>query len=120
MHYRLNSRSVLSWITAVCLVLPFAADAQKCDLSGKVTDSATHAVPSAAVHDKRLTDGKTYSAKTNTDGVYTIPDLTSGDYMVSAVAGDLKAKPVKVTLAPGASTDLVVVPVPSRKAIQRR
>ena len=112
--------SAVSWITAVCLLLPLAAFAQKCDLSGKVTDSATHAVPSASVRAKRISDGKTYSAKTNTDGIYTIPELVSGDYMVSAVAGDLKAKPVKVTLAPGATTDLVVVPVPSRGSVQPR
>lgn len=110
-HVRMSSRVL--WTAIVCSPLVLPAFAQKCDLSGKVTDSATHAVPSARVKARRIPDGKVYSAKTNGDGLYTIPDLKAGDYKIWAVAGNLKAEPVKVTLAPGQTTDLVVTPVPN-------
>lgn len=97
-------------LTAVMAVPPVVA--QSYSLSGKVTDPATHAVPSATVSAKRLTDGKIFTARTNSDGLYAIPDLKAGDYKVWATAGDLEAVPIKVTLAPGESTDLVVSPVP--------
>lgn len=99
----------------VCCVLPLSAIAQTYSLSGKVTDTATHVVPSATVFAKRVVDGKRYAAKTNVDGVYTIPDVPAGDYKVWAIAGELRAEPVKVTLAAGETTDLVVSPVPHRR-----
>ena len=55
-------------------------------------------------------NGKVYIAKTNADGDYTIPDLAAGDYRVWAKAGDLRARAVKVTLAAGEMTNLVVSP----------
>lgn len=79
-------------------------------LSGRVSDTAAHPVPSATVSAKRLRDGKLFTARSNGDGAYTIPDLEPGDYRVWAVAGELSARPVKVTLAPGETTDIVVSP----------
>ena len=113
-HFRMSSRFLC--IAMVCSALTLPAPAQRRDLSGKVTNSATHAVPGATVKARRVPDGKIYSAKTNGEGVYTIPDLKAGDYKVWAVAGELKAEPVKVTLAPGQTTDLVVTPVPGNRA----
>jgi len=84
-------------------------------LSGRVSDTAAHPVPSATVSAKRLRDGRIYTARSNGDGAYTIPDLEGGDYTVWAVAGELSARPVKVTLAAGETTDLVVSPSIQKK-----
>lgn len=84
-------------------------------LSGRVSDTAAHPVPSATVTAKRMRDGKMYTARSNGDGVYTIPDLEGGDYKVWATAGELSARPVKVTLAAGETTDLVVSPSIQKK-----
>ena len=79
-------------------------------LSGKVSDTAAHAVPSATVWARRIRDGKVFTARTNGDGDYAIPELEPGDYKVWAKAGELEAAPVKVTLSAGQTTDLVVSP----------
>jgi hypothetical protein len=42
--------------------------------------------------------------------MYSILDLAGGDYMVSAVAGELQAPPIKVTLAAAQVVDLTVSP----------
>ena len=98
----------------VCCMLPIAGAAEMYSLSGKVTDTAAHAVPSATVSARSVASGKTYTAQTNTDGAYSIPSLPAGDYEVWAKAGELKAPPLRVTLVPGQTTDLVVAPVPHR------
>ena len=102
---------------AVIISNGFAADAlgETYSLSGRVSDTAAHSVPSATVIVKRMRDGKVYTARSNGDGVYTIPDLEGGDYKVWATAGELSARPVKVTLAAGETTDLVVSPSIQKK-----
>jgi hypothetical protein len=98
----------------VCCMLPIAGAAEMYSLSGKVTDTAAHAVPSAMVSARSVVSGKTYTAQTNSDGAYSIPSLPAGDYEVWAKAGELEAQPVKVTLAAGQTTDLVMGPAPHR------
>ncbi|MGA8089251.1 MAG: carboxypeptidase-like regulatory domain-containing protein [Terracidiphilus sp.] len=93
-----------------CCVVTAPAFAQNYTLSGKVSDSAGHAVASATVSAKSVATGQTFSAKTGKDGMYSIHDLAGGDYMVSAVAGELQAPPIKVTLAAAQTTDLTVSP----------
>jgi hypothetical protein len=95
--------------------LAICAVAETYSLSGTVRDPATHVVPSATVTAKKLATGKIYTATTGTDGSYTIPDLAAGDYEVSAVAGELHAPPIKVTLAAAQTTDLTVSPSPRQK-----
>ena len=99
---------VLSLIAPLCgrVVL-----AQTYALSGKVSDAAGNAVAGAKVSTKSVANGKTFTAETGSDGTYSIPDLAGGDYEVSAVAGELQAAPIKVTLAAAQTTDLTVVPV---------
>lgn len=96
-----------------CLGVP--AFAQTYTLSGTVRDSATHAVPSATVTVKSVATGETHTAQTNGDGMYSIADLAAGDYEVSAVAGELQAPPIKVTLAAAQTTDLTVSPSAGRE-----
>lgn len=94
------------------LLLVVPALAQTCTLSGKVSDSAGHAVPSATVSAKSVSTERSFSAETNSDGMYSIRDLAGGDYQVWAVAGELQAPPIKVTLAAAQTTDLTVPPAP--------
>lgn len=102
---------LLFWVTR-------PAQAQTYTLSGTVRDTATHAVPNATVTAKNATTGRAYTAQTNSDGAYTIQDLAAGDYEVSAVAGELQAPAVKVTVAAAQTTDLTVSPKPSEQQEQ--
>lgn len=99
-----------------CCLCPLWSFAQTYTLSGKVNDTAGHAVPSATVSAKSIATGKTYTAESASDGTYSIHDLASGDYEVSAVAGELQAPAIKVTLAAAQSTDLTVSP--STKSVE--
>lgn len=98
-----------------CCAVTASAFAQRYTLQGKVSDSAGHVVPSATVSAKSVTTGKSFSAQTGSDGTYSINDLAGGDYIVSAVAGELQAPPITVTLAAAQTTDLTVSPVPKRE-----
>jgi hypothetical protein len=97
-------------------LLAVPAFAQTYTLSGKVSDSTGHTVPSATVSAKSIATGQSFTAVTNSEGMYSIRDLAGGDYQLSAVAGELKAPPIKVTLAHAQTTDLVVSPSPKRGA----
>lgn len=103
---------------AMCLIFLGCAavesTAQSYSLTGTVRDTAAHPVPSATVMAKSLATGKPYRAKTNADGSYTIENLAAGDYDVSAVAGELQAPAIKVTVAAAQTTDLTVSPSVAR------
>ena len=90
--------------------------AQTYTLSGKITDTAGKAVPSATVSAKNIATSKNYTAESASDGTYSIHDLAGGDYEVSAVARELQAPPIKVTLAAAQSTDLTLSP--STKSVE--
>jgi hypothetical protein len=96
----------------LCWLIAVPALAQTYTLQGKVSDSAGHAVPSATVTAKSMATSHSFSAQTGSDGMYSIRDLAGGDYLVSAIAGDLQAPPIKVTLAAAQTTDLTVSPAP--------
>jgi len=96
-------------------MLAIAAYGQMYSFSGTVKDTTGHVVPSATVTAKSLVGGKIFTVHANSEGAYTIPDLKAGDYRVSARAGELIAQPIKVTLAAGQTTDLVVSPRPRLK-----
>lgn len=102
------SRLAVAYVLLVgCLTI---AHAQTYTLSGTVRDTSTHEVPAATVTVKSVATGRSYTAKTSSDGTYTISDLAPGDYEVSAIAGELQAPPVKVTVAAAQTTDLTVSP----------
>lgn len=94
----------------VCSFLGVDASGETYSLSGRVSDTEAHVVPGATVWARRLRDGKMFTTRSNSDGVYTIAGLQSGDYRVWAKAGALSTRPVKVTLAAGQTTDLVLSP----------
>jgi len=68
---------------------------------------------------KSVATGKFFAAVTNSDGIYSIRDLTGGDYQVSGVAGELLAPPIKLTLAAAQTTDLTMNTAPRPPARPR-
>jgi hypothetical protein len=98
----------------LCGLLSIRMMAETYTLSGRITDTAGHAVPSATVAAKSVASGKTVTATTNSDGSYSIHELEAGDYEVSAIAGELSAPAVKVSLAAAQTTDLTVSPSAGR------
>lgn len=117
MSIKVGTSAVAMRAFLFCCVLTAPAFAQTYTLQGKVSDSAGHAVPSATVSAKSVATGKSSSAVTASDGMYSIHDLAGGDYMVSATAGELHAPPIKVTLAAAQTTDLTVSPAPKGAAV---
>lgn len=85
-----------------------SAFGQTYTLSGKVSDTTGHGVPNATVTAMTVGTGKTFATKTNSDGMYSISDLEGGNYEVSAVAGELQAAPIKVTVAAAQTMNLTV------------
>ncbi len=112
-----QGRSFVVALPAVmmCCLVSAVAVAETYSITGKVTDTAGHAVPSATVTAKSVKTGDIETARTDAEGVYTFPELAAGDYEVSARAGELQAPPVKVTLAAAETTDLVVSPAPKKR-----
>jgi Carboxypeptidase regulatory-like domain len=79
-------------------------------LSGTVTSASGKVVPDAKVLVKNLSTGESAEIQTNSEGIYTVPNLTPGDYEVSVAAEGFDTKTAKVTVAAGASqtTDLTL------------
>ncbi|MGO9967449.1 MAG: carboxypeptidase-like regulatory domain-containing protein [Bryobacteraceae bacterium] len=71
-------------------------------LSGAVTNPAGAAVPNAKVSARNLATGQSLEAETDATGLYTVPNLTPGEYEVSVSAEGFGATTSKVTLAAGA------------------
>lgn len=70
--------AVRAFLLSYLLAVP--ASAQTYTLSGKVSDLAGHAVPTATVTAKSVQTGHSFTAATNSDGMYSIRDLAGGDY----------------------------------------
>lgn len=114
MNHRLRTVWAVVLTMTLCWLVTAVVNAQTYSLSGTVSDTAAHAVPSATVSAKRMRDGKMFTARSSGDGDYVIRDLEPGDYKVWAKAGELVAAPVKVTLSAAQTTDLVVSPAVHR------
>src|SRR4051794_11984342 len=73
---------------AMMLALPSAAAAQTtyAAITGTVTDSTGAVLKGAAVTATNVETGVTTKATTNSDGVYTVPQLREGPYLLSIVA----------------------------------
>jgi hypothetical protein len=67
------------------VVLSLTADAQQTGISGKVTDPSGAVIAGARV-EVRQAGGATFTATTNSDGIYIVPSLIASDYTVTVSA----------------------------------
>src|SRR5258708_1066275 len=87
---RLPCGFFLVFITATlfvaCLVLPSSAVAQTelAGVYGRVTDESGGVIADAEVEIKNVETNLSVTVKTNQDGLYTIPSLHPGHYLISA------------------------------------
>ena len=78
-------------------------------LTGTVTDPTGAVVPGAAVTVKHNETGQEYTAKTNDDGVFTIPSLPTGLYTATISAKNFKqAKVTEIKLDVGKPSSIAV------------
>ena len=79
-------------LSALLLALPCAATAQTtyAAITGTVTDSSGAVLKGAAVTATNVETGVTTKATTNSEGVYTVPQLREGPYMLSIAASGFR------------------------------
>lgn len=93
------------------VVLAQSMQAQQTGLTGKVTDSQGAVIGGAAVEIKQVGAG-TFTTKTSSDGVWQIPSLTAGDYVVTVSSPGFSSVRSKVSMLIGQTPDvLTTLPV---------
>src|SRR5262245_62447424 len=85
------------WNAAAILVMavfPFSAvhaQESRATITGAITDPQGAAIPGAVVTAKSTATNVELKASANETGLYVLPFLTPGSYMVTATAGGFKA-----------------------------
>lgn len=97
--------------TLLVVFFPLALAAQTATLSGTATDAKGKPIANAAVT-LRPSAGAPIDVHSDADGNYTIPNLSPGDYTLSAAGDGLRSKEIKVTVttAPHQTVDLLLSP----------
>jgi hypothetical protein len=104
--YIQNGLSVVLFV-AVLATLPARAQLAGANLSGVVMDATGSAVPNAAISIKNVTTGVIREVESNSDGLYSAPNLLPGDYDIEASARSFSKTVVKgVTLTVGSERAL--------------
>jgi len=83
---------------------PIRAQDSQATLSGTVTDSSGKALSNAKVTVKNSSTGQATETQTDAAGQYSVPNLPSGAYEVSASADGVGVGIANVALAPGGQT----------------
>ncbi|HKH99595.1 MAG TPA: carboxypeptidase-like regulatory domain-containing protein [Candidatus Sulfotelmatobacter sp.] len=119
----LNGAKVFSAVVFLLILVlttnPLRAQDAHAALSGTVTDHTGSVLPDVKVSVKNLATGQTTDTQTTPDGLYTVSNLTPGDYEVSVLAA-AGAKVSQVTLRAGdvQRLDLVLNVVPPSTEVQ--
>ena len=109
----------------------FAQSAGKGALTGTVTDSTGSVVIAAKVSAKNLQTNVSYDTQTTDAGLYVLPDLPVGTYLVSIEAASFKSAKIEnlvvtvgqtvtqnVTLEAGAPTESITVTASGEQLVQ--
>ena len=115
MRLKMRYSGLLLWLT-LGLLFPEVLAAQTATLSGTATDAKGKPIANAAVTLKPA-QGAAIEVHADADGNYSVPNLTPGDYTVSATGGGLSSKPITVTVttAPHQTEDLLLAPGQSQE-----
>jgi len=85
---------------------PVGAQVADATLSGAITDSSGAVVPKATISVKNLDTSQSTATQTDSAGLYSLRNLTPGEYEVSIMAEGFATKAVRTTLAARASATL--------------
>jgi hypothetical protein len=83
---------------AFLISVPLRAQDSGARLSGAITDSSGAGVPNARVAIKHLATGLSAETQADSAGHYSLPNLTPGDYELSATAEGFSATVARVTI----------------------
>ncbi len=74
---------IIAGMVLSAAVRPASAQNDTASLSGRVTDPTNAVVPDAVVEIKNTETGSTTTVRTNSDGIYAVPSLKPGNYLLN-------------------------------------
>ncbi len=104
----IRKHSLLLVLTAV-LTLPLYSQINTATIVGRVTDPSGATIPDADVSVESVATGTTRQAKSNSDGVFSVPSLQPGEYNLTVTkSGFSTAKEPNVQLAVNQTANLTI------------
>ena len=82
--------------------VPIRAQVADASLTGTITNESGAAVANARISVKNLATGQSAETQTDSAGLYTVPNLTPGEYELSVAAEGFTTNAAKVTVTSGA------------------